>query len=120
MLVTASGTIFALLGVESISYLSSAYPDFVQSTDPARIVHAIIVGVSFLGAGTILKDSSEDHVRHLSTAATLLISAGIGMSVAFDRYVFAISATCILLFVNIGVNHFETWLHQKTKKHFWK
>jgi len=42
--------------------------------DPTRIMHAIIVGVSFIGAGTVLKSKQKDQVHNLTTSATILLS----------------------------------------------
>jgi putative Mg2+ transporter-C (MgtC) family protein len=68
--------------------------------DPTRIIHAIIVGVSFIGAGTILKSSKEETVRYLTTAAMILFSAGAGISVALKLYVVAVGVTIIGLLIN--------------------
>lgn len=68
--------------------------------DPTRIIHAIIVGVSFIGAGTILKSSRKDTVRYLTTAAMILFSAGAGISVALKLYVVAVGVTAIGLIIN--------------------
>lgn len=57
--------------------------------DPIRIMQAIIIGVSFIGAGTIFRGSGEkggDHVEGLTTAASLLISASLGIAAALQQY----------------------------------
>ena len=36
------------------------------SADPARILEAVIVGVSFIGAGTVLKSTATHHVYFLN------------------------------------------------------
>ncbi|MCF8303123.1 MAG: MgtC/SapB family protein [Bacteroidales bacterium] len=73
-------------------------------TDPIRIIEAIIVGISFIGAGTILKSESESRVQYLTTAAAILFSAGIGISVALKQYILAVGVTILILLINVGAN----------------
>lgn len=44
--------------------------------DPSRILHAVVTGVGFLGAGAIFRGKSRS--RGLTTAATLFLSAVLG------------------------------------------
>ena len=77
-----------------------------MGVDPTRIIHAIIVGVSFIGAGTILKSSKDETVRYLTTAAMILFSAGAGISVALKLYVVGIGVTLIGLVINTLMKRF--------------
>ena len=52
--------------------LASGFGLDVVQADPIRVLEAIVVGVSFIGGGTILKSPQEDKVKNLTTAATLL------------------------------------------------
>ncbi|MGK7397907.1 MAG: MgtC/SapB family protein [Candidatus Cyclobacteriaceae bacterium M3_2C_046] len=69
--------------------------------DPFRIIEAIIVGVSFIGAGTILKSEKEERIRFLTSSATILFSAGIGISVALQQYVLALGVSILALIINV-------------------
>ncbi|MEZ4711752.1 MAG: MgtC/SapB family protein [Caldilineaceae bacterium] len=64
-------------------------------SDPVRIIEAIITGISFLGAGTILRRRNGGDVEGLTTAASLLFVAGIGVAVAASQYVLAVGATLL-------------------------
>jgi putative Mg2+ transporter-C (MgtC) family protein len=68
--------------------------------DPIRIIQAVVIGISFIGAGTILKDRNREDVVGLTTAATLLYSCGIGVCVALEYYSLAIALTLLILLVN--------------------
>lgn len=68
-------------------------------TDPIRIIEAIVTGISFLGAGTVFRDRDAGQTRGLTTAASLLATAPIGIAVALGRYVVAVGATLLVLFV---------------------
>jgi len=75
------------------------------TTDPIRAIEAIIVGISFLGAGTILKYRQEGErvVEGLTTSASILSVAAIGIAVALDAYVLAVGAAILNLFINWGL-----------------
>ncbi len=68
--------------------------------DPIRIIQAIIVGISFIGAGTIIKSPEDKSIKYLTTAATILISSGVGMCVGLRLYVLAVGITLLGLMVN--------------------
>lgn len=57
------------------------------------------MGISFIGAGTILKKDDE-KIKGLTTAATLLYSLGIGIAVALHNYIVAAGITAIILLIN--------------------
>jgi putative Mg2+ transporter-C (MgtC) family protein len=53
--------------------------DSILRIDPARIAAQVIVGIGFLGAGTIMRFKAS--VRGLTTAASLWVVAGIGLAI---------------------------------------
>jgi putative Mg2+ transporter-C (MgtC) family protein len=83
-------------------------------SDPIRIIEAVITGISFLGAGTILRHSSSDHVEGLTTAASLLFVAALGVCVALSQVLLAIGVTALVLATLRGVGRLRRWLgHSK-------
>ncbi len=70
------------------------------STDPTRVIQAIIVGISFIGAGMVLQIKEESKVKYLTSSATILFSAGIGIAVALKQYILATGVTLFVLFIN--------------------
>lgn len=75
--------------------------------DPTRIIQAIIVGISFIGAGVVLQIESDRKIKYLTTAATILFSSGIGIAVALHQYWLAVGVTLFILFVNYILKLFE-------------
>lgn len=75
-------------------------------TDPIRVLEAVVVGVSFIGAGTILKQEGKNKIYGLTTAATLLFSAALGMVVALHQYLLAVLVTALVLIINYAVKYF--------------
>ena len=71
-------------------------PQALQS-DPLRIIEAIVAGVAFIGAGTILRSQQEKDVEGLTTAGSLLLVAAIGITVALELYWLASLTTLLAL-----------------------
>ncbi len=74
--------------------------------DPTRIAAQIVSGIGFLGAGVIWL--SGDHTKGLTTAASLWVSASIGMAIAYDFYLLG-SAITLVNFVLLGIHHTPLW-----------
>ena len=89
------------LGSALITVLSlHAFP----GSDTSRVAASIIVGIGFLGAGTIIK--TKQKVIGLTTAATLWITASIGMAVGTGSYLLAVVAS-ILAYLILKLAKFE-------------
>jgi putative Mg2+ transporter-C (MgtC) family protein len=69
------------------------------AADPIRILQAITIGVSFLGAGTIVRGRRPNDVQGLTTAASLLMSSGIGIAVALRQLVLAVGLSLLVAVV---------------------
>ena len=83
--------------------------------DPIRIVEAIVAGVSFLGAGTIFRRDASEQVQGLTTAASILLCAAIGISIALRQFALAIGVTVLALIVLRGLTGVEKWMTKKKK-----
>lgn len=70
----------------------------------SRVVQGIVAGIGFLGAGTILKgkDGDAGHVKGLTTAAGLWMTAAIGVAAGMGREATALISTVLALLV-LGV-----------------
>ena len=49
--------------------------------DLGRVIQGIATGIGFLGAGTILKRTDQQEITGLTTAATIWLTAAIGLAV---------------------------------------
>tara|TARA_R110001599_G_scaffold353676_1_gene595034 strand:- start:57896 stop:58588 length:693 start_codon:yes stop_codon:yes gene_type:complete len=87
----------------SVLMLISLYPShwvpqgtaFTIQTDPTRMAQGIMTGIGFLGAGVIYKENLS--VRGLTTAASIWITAAIGILFGVGFYFPAILATLFAL-----------------------
>ncbi|MBP1124857.1 MULTISPECIES: MgtC/SapB family protein [Pseudomonas] len=72
-----------------------------QADAMSRVVQGVIAGIGFLGAGTIIKGKDEDagHVKGLTTAAGLWMTAAIGVAAGLGRESTALLSTLLALAV---------------------
>ncbi|BBE30417.1 methyltransferase [Tepiditoga spiralis] len=73
------------------------YDPLTKAGDPGRIAAQVVSGIGFLGAGTILKNGNK--VKGLTTAATLWVSASIGITFGSGSYFIGSVALIITLIV---------------------
>lgn len=106
MIVGSISCFFVAISPALSNFINENITSEIMSVDPVRILQAIVVGVSFIGAGTILKSKDENTVRNLTTASTLLYSSGIGIAVALKAYVIAGGLTLVILVIN-SINHWN-------------
>lgn len=70
-------------------------PGGMVSIDPTRMVQGIMTGIGFLGAGVIVKEGLS--VRGLTTAASIWITASIGVLIGVGMFAAATAATLLTL-----------------------
>ena len=88
-----------LLGLSSMVLEDAHYAGAGLKIDPLRLVEAVIAGVSFIGAGTIFASRGGQGVQGITTAASLLMVAAIGITVGFRYHVLALAITLLALAV---------------------
>lgn len=67
------------------------------SIDPARIAAAIVTGMGFIGADAII--AGQRKIVGVTTAASLWVTASIGLAVGVGNYVLSISTATIAFIV---------------------
>lgn len=90
MLIAIGACLFTILSIEGFPLLDS------NARDSARIAAQIVSGVGFLGAGALIQ--TRNHIKGMTTAATIWLVAAIGMTVGVEAYGLAIF-TSVLTFV---------------------
>ncbi|MET0379262.1 MAG: MgtC/SapB family protein [Spongiibacteraceae bacterium] len=69
----------------------------------SRVLQGLVTGVGFIGAGVIMREASGKHVRGLTTAASIWISAILGIAMGAGDYpVGAVGLTFALLALVVG------------------
>ena len=110
MLVAGAAVLLVALGDVVISRFRLELGGQVVQSDPIRIMQTVITGVSFLGAGTIIRHRGTDQVAGLTTAASLLFAATLGICVALSKVALAIGVTLLTLITLRGVGLLKSWL----------
>jgi len=77
----------------------------LSSFDPTRMASQIIVGIGFLGAGSIIFQGSR--LTGLTTAVGFWVTAGIGMAAGFGLFGLAVISTVLVLFILAAVHMIE-------------
>jgi putative Mg2+ transporter-C (MgtC) family protein len=99
ILLASAATLFVALAAAFIEDTATNLDAGHLRADPLRIIQAIVAGVAFLGAGTIIRSEDEHRVEGLTTATSLLLVAGIGVTVALELYLLAALITVFSLVV---------------------
>ena len=79
-----------------------------MALDPSRVAAQIVSGVSFLGAGAILV--RHNNVNGLTTAAGVWTTAAVGMAIGAKLYIIGLSATVLVLCIQVLLHHHYRWL----------
>jgi len=90
MMVSLGAAIFIIAAI-------TTSPD--DANDVTRVIQGIAAGVGFLGAGVILKLSSEGEVKGLTTASSIWLAAALGAVAGMGEYALAVSSGLISVLV---------------------
>lgn len=107
MLVAGAAALLVGLGdLLAVHFSDEAYRELVR-VDPIRLIEAVVAAVGFLGAGAIFRRSGGNSVSGLTTAASLLMVAAIGISAGLHSYILAFGATALTMIVLLVLARFE-------------
>ena len=109
MLVCVGSCIFTLLSIH-------AFPVYAHSpqADPARIAAQVLTGIGFIGGGTVLRHGYS--IYGLTTAATLWITASIGMACGCGFTALATICTVLAVGTLVLIRIFEKqYIHKGSK-----
>ncbi|BFH65259.1 MULTISPECIES: MgtC/SapB family protein [Paenibacillus] len=112
ILVCMGSTLIIMLSI----YGFSAFVHEVNiRIDPARLASAVITGVGFLGAGTILFTGKS--ITGLTTAASIWVIAAVGLAIGAGFYFASIMATLLILLTLVVFNKLEQRYIRSSKLH---
>jgi putative Mg2+ transporter-C (MgtC) family protein len=94
-LVGGSACLLVTLGMVLLQEFVGRFPSDAMRGDPIGLIAAVVTGVTFLGAGTIIRGRGE-HVEGLTTAASILFTAAVGITIATGRYGLAVILTGVV------------------------
>ena len=109
-LVCLASSLLMLMTLYQWKWLPGVPLDTVR-TDPTRMAQGIMTGIGFLGAGVIFREGLS--VRGLTTAASIWITAAIGILIGVGFYAPAALATALTL----GVLSAFRWIEARLPSH---
>jgi putative Mg2+ transporter-C (MgtC) family protein len=68
----------------------------------ASVVHGVAAGIGFIGAGTILKLAEREEIKGLTTAASIWLTAAVGISAGIAPLWVSVAGACgawVILYV---------------------
>lgn len=89
MLICVGSALLAGLSIDIATM--HAVPGALVRPDPTRLMAQIIAGIGFIGAGVILK--GNDRISGVTTAATIWLTAAVGIAVGSGFYL--VAAGCV-------------------------
>jgi putative Mg2+ transporter-C (MgtC) family protein len=95
---------FTLVSLACCAFVLTSKIAFQDTAAQSRTLQGLIGGIGFIGAGTIIKYAGAVHGT--ATAAGLLVTAIIGVSVAFHAYDIAAVLSFASLFT---LRTFQSW-----------
>ncbi len=110
VLVTLGSTLIMLVSIDGLYRVG----DGVVSSDPYRLASQVVSGIGFLGAGTIMRTGNS--IKGLTTAASLWVSAGIGLAIGTGYYLGGIVTASIVLITLMSLGLFEKKVLRKNFK----
>lgn len=97
ILITVGSTLFTIFSLRMD-------PGFTQT----RIAANIVTGIGFLGAGAIIRE--HGRIGGLTTAATIWLSAALGMGIGAGELGFVLVSTLAILVILLVFPRMEIWI----------
>ena len=92
MLVSLGSALFVLIPLQA----------GMQVEDLSRVLQGVTAGIGFLGAGAILKQTEKNDIRGLTTAASVWLTAAIGVAAGMGREASAL-VSAVLAFAILSI-----------------
>ncbi|MFL6636101.1 MAG: MgtC/SapB family protein [Massilia sp.] len=89
MLVSLGSALFVLIPLQA----------GMRMDDLSRVLQGVTAGIGFLGAGAILKQRDRNDVRGLTTAASIWLTAALGVAAGMGREATALLSTLFALVI---------------------
>ncbi|WP_203294517.1 MgtC/SapB family protein [Luteirhabdus pelagi] len=98
MLVAIGAAVFVMI---SLQFYGEKHVDIT------RVLGQVVVGIGFIGAGTILKKEESNTVKGITTAATIWCSAAAGCVASMGMYWELGILTIVVVIINYIFGHID-------------
>lgn len=87
----------------------------MSSADLSRIIQGAITGIGFIGGGVILKLSEQHHIEGVTTAASIWLTATLGIAAGTGRIGLAVAGAILGIVVLMFFGRLEQWVIDRSK-----
>jgi putative Mg2+ transporter-C (MgtC) family protein len=84
-----------------------------DNADVSRVVQGIVTGIGFLGAGVIIHTPGQNRIRGLTTAASIWVTAAVGIVCGLGFWIVSVIALVILIVLLTAGRIVEKALHRQ-------
>jgi len=88
-----------LVSLATAAFVISCSAAGMSSDGLSRVIQGIVTGIGFIGAGSILKLSEQHEIKGLTTAASVWMTAAIGVTVGLGSLGIALMITVLALII---------------------
>ncbi len=103
------------LGSALVTMASLGFPvaTIIADDRSARVIQGIVTGIGFLGAGVIIQNQVEKRIRGLTTAASIWVTAALGIVCGLGAWSVAVIATLLVMLLFTVGRRVERSLHRR-------
>ena len=98
----------------AVFILETVDPRGALTDGTSRVIQGVVTGVGFLGAGSILRGTSEESIRGLTTAASIWLAAATGIACGLANWPL-VAGACGLGLLVLMITPVERVLHNRRK-----
>jgi putative Mg2+ transporter-C (MgtC) family protein len=107
----------AIVSISTIHFQGLANHPDALSRVVQGVIQGIMAGIGFIGAGVILRDSQSQTVKGLTTAATVWVTAALGIACGLAAWQIVGLSLALAVFLLVGVarleDAFDKWRDSK-------
>jgi len=108
MLVAGGAALFVIACVESAMSLEAL----------SRVIQGLATGIGFIGAGAILKLVEEREITGITTAASIWMTAAVGVAAGLGRWGAAGASAALTWLILAVLGRMEFWKKKREAKKF--
>jgi len=108
------------LGAATVAVAGIQFPGMAENSDAASrvvqgVIQGVMAGISFIGAGVILRDPQARTVDNLTTAATVWVTAALGIACGLGAWR-SVAVAMVIALVLLVVVYWLELAFEKIKK----
>lgn len=105
----------ALVCLTTVHYGAVATSVDATSRIIQGVIQGVMTGIGFLGAGAILKGPSEQQAHGLTTAATVWVTAALGIACALATWAIVVIGVGLTLVVLVVLHPIDLWFDKRRR-----